>query len=567
MPLVHLKLGEAHYGKKHIPGMQVPEGGSNCAKCEYNEKSPLTCGNPDWIEWRKSLGFEENANGTMDLPMANTVYCCDWYEMSDAELIKAVTRNRSGDMAHLEIRQYQASEIRAKGGDGHEPLSLVGYAATFDGEAKIGGSKGYIETINPAAFDRALKENHDVTFRFNHNASFVLGRTKAGTLKLEKRDKGLWFECSLPETQQARDLHTSVQRGDISECSFAFSLPADGGERWSVKRDANGKAYASRELTDVDLYDVSAVTEPAYNNTKVFARDNGDILPVEMRSALEAAVLEQDIEARLYGSSKEVPDYVPADSKAQWKEVWNSAYHKAKKDGASDKDAEESAFKQANGVAGPNARAEETLHESTGRSEEKVEEPVKRHYSIDDIDDPDFDADDVEYNAEYGVSEEEYKAADKLKKATLLRSYREMKAKKAAAEKEAQAAREAEVAAIETAQRAERDQDIARVAEAVRVSMEAGLPVTGLVTEARFSDNPAHAVNHGQHAAAAEYHSKKARQHELASQPDAAEAHKKAAAAHQAVVDAKLSGASPESAAAREASKAAEVESKRCTGM
>ena len=201
-------------------------------------------------------------------------------------------------MPNYEQRQYASCELRAKGGDGHEPLSLVGYAATFDGKAEIGGPKGYVETINPAAFDRALRENHDVTFRFNHNASFVLGRTKAGTLKLEKRDKGLWFDVTLPETQQARDLHTSVQRGDISECSFAFTLPADGGEYWSVKRDASGKAYASRELRDLNLHDVSAVTEPAYNNTKVFARsDDGELLPMEIRS--ELAAMNENVEARV----------------------------------------------------------------------------------------------------------------------------------------------------------------------------------------------------------------------------------------------------------------------------
>ena len=57
-----------------------------------------------------------------------------------------------------------------------------------------------------------------------------------------------------------------------------------------------------------------------------------------------------------YGSVKEVPDYVPKEKRAQWREVWNSAYDRAIKDGKSKETAESSAFAQANAVAGPNAK-------------------------------------------------------------------------------------------------------------------------------------------------------------------------------------------------------------------
>jgi hypothetical protein len=52
-----------------------------------------------------------------------------------------------------------------------------------------------------------------------------------------------------------------------------------------------------------------------------------------------------------YASVKEVPDYVSAAKKKQWLEVWNSAYKRALADGKSAKDAEASAFAQANAVA------------------------------------------------------------------------------------------------------------------------------------------------------------------------------------------------------------------------
>jgi hypothetical protein len=57
-----------------------------------------------------------------------------------------------------------------------------------------------------------------------------------------------------------------------------------------------------------------------------------------------------------YSSTSEIPDYVPEAKKKQWMEIWNSAYQRALDDGKPKADAEQSAFRQANGVAGPNSK-------------------------------------------------------------------------------------------------------------------------------------------------------------------------------------------------------------------
>jgi hypothetical protein len=90
-----------------------------------------------------------------------------------------------------------------------------------------------------------------------------------------------------------------------------------------------------------------------------------------------------------YSSVKDVPDYVPAENRKQWLEVFNSAYAAATKDGKSEKEAEEHAFAEANGVAGPNAKsllafykaaitdkpklADDGLFEDTGTYDETLE--------------------------------------------------------------------------------------------------------------------------------------------------------------------------------------------------
>ena len=140
--------------------------------------------------------------------------------------------------------------------------TLEGYAAIFGAEADIYGL--FREQIAPGAFDKTIRES-DVRALFNHDPSLVLGRTKAGTLRLETDDRGLRYEIDLPNTQTARDLWTLVDRGDVSQSSFAFEAVL-GKEEWQ------GGDPPLRILREVRLWDVSPVTYPAYEATVVQAR-------------------------------------------------------------------------------------------------------------------------------------------------------------------------------------------------------------------------------------------------------------------------------------------------------
>jgi HK97 family phage prohead protease len=160
------------------------------------------------------------------------------------------------------------SELRAEGDD--KSLTIRGYAALFGSISKDLGS--YRERIAPGAFARSIREGADVKALINHDASHLLGRTKNGTLTLEEDSRGLKFVCILnPDSQAARDYHASIKRGDMDECSFAFTVP-EGGDVWDEAQDASGQRYKRRTLRDVNLLDVSAVTYPAYNSTSVGAR-------------------------------------------------------------------------------------------------------------------------------------------------------------------------------------------------------------------------------------------------------------------------------------------------------
>jgi HK97 family phage prohead protease len=126
---------------------------------------------------------------------------------------------------------------------------------------------GFTEIIRPGAFKRTLAANDsDPLALVHHMPHLVLGRTSAGTLRLSEDARGLAFEVDLPETQAARDLLVSVERGDIRGASFAFTVPS-GGDHWEQRG-----GQVTRELRDVDLYEITITPSPAYLDTSVARR-------------------------------------------------------------------------------------------------------------------------------------------------------------------------------------------------------------------------------------------------------------------------------------------------------
>lgn len=155
--------------------------------------------------------------------------------------------------------------------------TMTGLAARFNSMSEDLG--GFREQIAPGAFKSAIMEGCDVRALFNHEPNMILGRTTAGTLRLAETDEGLSFEVDMPDTQCARDLMTSMKRGDINQCSFGFNVD-DGGDTW--QKDA--AAQWTRTIHVVSrLYDVSAVTYPAYQETSCAMRSlekiKGEIIP------------------------------------------------------------------------------------------------------------------------------------------------------------------------------------------------------------------------------------------------------------------------------------------------
>lgn len=166
-------------------------------------------------------------------------------------------------MNMIERRNFTVDKMKVETRDDGKRI-MRGHAAVFNALSEDLG--GFREQIAPGAFADAIKSD-DVRALFNHNPDHVLGRTASGTLRMSEDAHGLAIEIDPPDTQVARDLMVSMERGDISQMSFGFSV-RKGGDSWSKSPD--GKQI--RTLTNLRLYDVSPVTFPAYPQTDIAMR-------------------------------------------------------------------------------------------------------------------------------------------------------------------------------------------------------------------------------------------------------------------------------------------------------
>jgi len=167
--------------------------------------------------------------------------------------------------------QYRASKSDIQA----EENKIKGYAVVYNSlsEPLNFGNYSFREKILPGAFDRVLSEERDIKCLFNHDKNKVIGRTTNNTLQLRSDEKGLYFECEYnPEITWQNDLVKSMKRGDIDQCSFAFTIDSKGKKETTVENDS--EVNTLREISEIkDLYEVSVVTFPAYKETEAYARD------------------------------------------------------------------------------------------------------------------------------------------------------------------------------------------------------------------------------------------------------------------------------------------------------
>ena len=153
-------------------------------------------------------------------------------------------------------------------------LTIEGYFAVFNSIYDMGS--GMTESIAPGAFDGTISD--DVRALVNHDTTLVLGRTQAHTLEIRQDEHGLWGKITInPNDGDAMNLYARVKRGDVNQCSFGFDILDE-------ETEYRGENEVHWTIKAVKLYEVSAVTFPAYKETAISARKH-DLEEIKKREA------------------------------------------------------------------------------------------------------------------------------------------------------------------------------------------------------------------------------------------------------------------------------------------
>ena len=151
-----------------------------------------------------------------------------------------------------------------------ESRHIEGYAIVFNSLSNDLG--GFREIIEQGAITDELIKNSDILCLMNHDIKKgVLARSYQGrgSLKLDIDEHGLHYSFEAPKTALGDEVLEGIRRGDISKCSFAFVC---GEDNWT--KDENGE-YIRHVKKIKNLYDVSLVYHPAYEETEAIADTRG----------------------------------------------------------------------------------------------------------------------------------------------------------------------------------------------------------------------------------------------------------------------------------------------------
>ena len=188
-------------------------------------------------------------------------------------------------------------EIRAENDEKHGDHITV-RPIVYDSRTDLGY---FDEIIESGALDKA--NLRDVRFLVNHNTDMIpLARSRRNNenstmqMTVDKDGMGIRVDLDTENNTDARNLYSAIKRGDISGMSFMFTID---GEEWE---DLESDHPTRRIKSISQVFEVSAVTFPAYEATEISARDKEALdseknaLERVQRSALDSAKEELELQ-------------------------------------------------------------------------------------------------------------------------------------------------------------------------------------------------------------------------------------------------------------------------------
>lgn len=161
--------------------------------------------------------------------------------------------------------EFRSVEFRTEAREteaGKKELIVRGYPILFNVTTKVWDPwYGEIEeVILPQAMNGVDLRN--VFLLYGHDMNRVFGRT-GKNLRLEVDETGLFSECVMPNTQEARDVYNLIEAGIVDGMSF-----------WLKTHDPVNPATLKRTVTKIEeLPEITITAFPAYKETVVIAME------------------------------------------------------------------------------------------------------------------------------------------------------------------------------------------------------------------------------------------------------------------------------------------------------
>lgn len=158
---------------------------------------------------------------------------------------------------------------------------VEGYASTFNQPYVLWTDDAenlrVQEQVDSSAF--AETDMSDVIMQYDHRGR-VFARNKNNTLSIIPDEKGLYIRANLGGTEIGRQLYEEIRGGYTDKMSFGFTVTAD---EWN-QENVDGIDVYTRTIKAIGkLYDVSAVSIPANDNTSISVRSlvDGEIQKIQ----------------------------------------------------------------------------------------------------------------------------------------------------------------------------------------------------------------------------------------------------------------------------------------------
>ena len=191
-----------------------------------------------------------------------------------------------------EIRAF-TFEVRAAQDEEHGHY-LEGRPIVYDSRTNLGW---YDEIIERGALDKT--DLKDVRFLVNHNTDMIpLARSRNNTvnstmqMEIDENGMKIRVDLDIENNTEAKSLYSAVERGDIDGMSFMFTVD---GDKWEdIESD-----HPTRTILDISkVFEVSAVTFPAYEATSIQARGLSEALDSAKESLESVRAEARNLEAQ-----------------------------------------------------------------------------------------------------------------------------------------------------------------------------------------------------------------------------------------------------------------------------